>query len=542
MKRLLDSQGRLFGRWNPFDLLAASGLLFAMILGLWAGTQWLRRSMGPLPVKTFQGVLSAPGPLPTKSFAAGDVILDASSKPIGEIIEIWQTQEIIPDLSETTTATTYSWFRVSLTVPHRGSTLRIDNGLTTRGSPFLLRTDRGSLKTAFHGVLPFPLILADAYVQCSEISPELFAVIREGDTQFDSNGMVVARIVRIESQGIPPPPEFSMQSEEVPPLLTEIPSPREISLTLRIAIDKTPRGYFYQGEPLKLGREFSFDTPNYSLRGQLIRVTTPEGGPLIPPFKATTVTSQIAPYEFRSVRVMVRFEVTPEVLRLIRPGEKEYSRTGQVLARLDQILTSSPNVASNSQGNSILYVLDRDTLRRAYVGVSGQTHLVTAEMHLTCQVQGEKIFYAGHLLRVGSVIPFRTSRYQFSGVVLELLSDEASFEIRKPRYAWFEVMLLSKPIIPELASVIKAGATSHSDLDGQEATILEVLGTQPVRNPDHPEEPLEKISLKLRMYCLSEGELTYFRGESVKVGQALTLYFPRYDLTGFILSFNEIKE
>jgi hypothetical protein len=50
---------------------------------------------------------------------------------------------------------------------------------------------------------------------------------------------------------------------------------RSMSATLEVPVEQTPTGWIYKLEPFKIGAPFSFETPEYIIRGEVVDVTLP---------------------------------------------------------------------------------------------------------------------------------------------------------------------------------------------------------------------------------------------------------------------------
>lgn len=528
------------GRWNSIDLAVLGLIGFILLGGLSAGTKWIFRSTAPLPMRTVEMDLDladhSADPLPP----IGEMVVDMNAKPIGQVVDVWTLPMASPSFhQEGEGDTARSGLTLRVTLPFKGSLFQLNGKLSSLGSVINFKTSQKTYSGFVKAFSPRASFWVQASVRSLGISSEVASIIQVGDFQRSPSGRVVSKISQIHSNDVTkaplailPGPQGTLKMVEA--TLSSSAATHEILLSLQLLVQSEGDGYLFQDKPLRVGQEVMFDTSVYSMRGQLLNVTTLEGQPLLPRF---------IPQEYyveEKVRVKVRFQVTEEnLVRLIKVGDEERRRDGEVLARVDLLEIRQPETlrvftlfGAGAEGRPKWNILS-ETEERNYS--------IVARMGLTCRIRGDgAIFYQGKQLRIGSLIEFRQVRYQMEGVVTDFVSDTPESEPMLHRVQ-METDFLSDPLLPVVAHLIQEGDLDQPLKEEAAVEVVQVASRKQVFRASPWDVKLQRVRLKLRLRCIQDGTRILFNGKSLKVGKILALNFPQYDLSGTILSLKAIE-
>jgi len=262
----VDTQRRIFGRWNIIDLIFLTLIGFVLACGGAAGGRWLFLSTAPLPVKTIEVDLVFSGQTRPE---LGEQLFDRKQKSIGEVINI--------------TGATTSLVTVRLNVPCKENVLKVNGLWVGIGSSVVLRNGKKTYRATIEDIAAEPRVWVHGLVRCLTVLPELALIIKDGDSQVNAHGRVIARISKILRDDVRKVHILEASAADATTELVEMQTDlREVLLSLDMLVSQKDGEYLFKGKPLRIGQTITVDTAVYSITGQFVQLTTLDGQPLLP--------------------------------------------------------------------------------------------------------------------------------------------------------------------------------------------------------------------------------------------------------------------
>ena len=237
----------------------------------------------------------------------------------------------------------------------------------------------------------------------------------------------------------------------------------------------------FAGEPLRFGRTLEIATNEYVVDGEVIDVSVDE----------TDLGTDSQP-------LVVQTEVDSVTAETIQPGD--------AFTVGDEPVVTVESVT--------LYATGDPDVRRAVLGVTAETRTV-----------GDTALFGDRPLRSGETLPIRTNNYDLDGTIVRQGSLE---EPGAP--ATRTVTMQFDRISPVQANAVSEGMTET--VGDQESAVVLTKDDQPAQvlsetddgfvTREHPVDRDMELTVELNVREL-EGGTIRFRGESLRVGQELSL-------------------
>lgn len=117
------------------------------------------------------------------------------------------------------------------------------------------------------------------------VRPEVFSLVKAGDKAVGSDPVSLGGRPRETASLVTVGKEQSMRSlvsidlDPTPNRLHQVEQQvTSFEASVRAQVQETPAGWLYEGQALKIGAVFSFDTPLYVMRGWILKFTPPSSG------------------------------------------------------------------------------------------------------------------------------------------------------------------------------------------------------------------------------------------------------------------------
>lgn len=228
-------------------------------------------------------------------------------------------------------------------------------------------------------------------VTLTGLSQDEASLISAGDKETDAQGNVIAEIIKkgkIESEvvNVDLGGGYHASSEDV--------VHKQVVVNMRLAVQSVEdKGFFFNGMPIQRNSPITFTMPKYSVQGRVSLLTETPGTPLTE----------------RWIKAKVKFhELMPELVKVINQQDEEKDRDGKIWGRLAAILSTKPSDVLVIQSNKMLpaaHPFSKD---------------IEAVFELLCIEKEGELYYNGQEIKIGNRLIFCTSIYNISGMIIEV--------------------------------------------------------------------------------------------------------------------------
>lgn len=419
----MAARGRkLFGIVNLVDLAVGCGVIGAVIIGV-QSYRLLRTAQAPVPwrldnsLEVFclfdrlsEGVAS--------QLRAGVVDRDPTGRTVIEILEVVSSRPIVAEaqLSPAMAVPTQSavpLHRVLTRVRLFGD-IREDGRLyckgrpVTLGAPIEFRLERTILVGT---ISPGQEEEVFVYLRGSNVSGELANLLTPGDPVYDAQGLLSGEILLGEIIAANPKEsaqifgialEQESQKGVYQVALTKPVHVVELWVKLR-CLGRAPV-FFFNGEPMKVGKTLVLQSDEYDFHGEIIQLST-----------AVPKQREVAEWSLRYVRLRATM-LLEEIAELIKRGDVLYDVDGGPAGQIIWVVSLSRPTTSLSEGAWQVPV-QQGLLN---IPLGARTRRVELWVELRCLSRGPRVLFAGGALKVGNLLTLNSDRYDVHGRIVEI--------------------------------------------------------------------------------------------------------------------------
>jgi len=148
---------------------------------------------------------------------------------------------------------------------------------------------------------------------------------------------------------------------------------------------------------------------------------------------------------FASIETFVTFKnLNPEVAKLIAIGDREIDDSGNVIGEILEVEEVESNFIKIDLGGG--RIVTKEDYQRKQVSI---------KIRLVGELDSNDILYKENKVKIGSMIKFKTDRYEIKGNVIP--EPYGEIEVSKAGFSLIKVDILFKNLSPEIAKLISVG-------------------------------------------------------------------------------------
>ncbi|MBN1587228.1 MAG: DUF4330 family protein [Candidatus Omnitrophica bacterium] len=554
--KLIDANGKLFGKVNLFDAIVVGLLLVGIPAGLVSHKLMAKRRAESIASKHYTEMVLDVAIFDLQEddvhwLRPGLKGYDSVGRKTSEILELGKAQLSRYPLSLGKLVEIEHLDQGRYEVPAR---IRIA-GRVTWGEfaydqqplkmlyPFNLVIEGRNLKARILGWdVVAPLQENErwitAVVQWKGATPEIVPMIKVGDVSRDIQGRRTGEIVSILQR------EYLMRSPNVfvntegQVVANRDPATWSAVVAINLLCSRTANGWTYQDEDVRAGENMEFITSDYIYRGTILHSFPSDD----------TSLSELEKLDYASLSewmvVLVQWDdLVPDILSLVKEGDRTFDMEGNNVGELVSLVQrrmqlKDPNVIVDEEGQMA-------------VSPASVVWRTVAVLRLFCRRNNQGWVFQGKDVRAGSPLEFFTKEYVYRGVVLravpedqlgkdELLMLRAQAE--NPRF--MKARLRCFQVLPEIAGAIRSGDVEKTTAGVfRGAKLLELSSNIPQPQDSAYIGPgmqqfngrMREIEVWVEMPFPQESDLLFFQSDRLRIGTVLSLCFEDYELTGTVV-------
>jgi len=402
--RIIDEKGRLFGRINIIDFLAALFLV------------------GLLPMFYFgHKIFTAKPKIVAIEYSSYDIVMlcklikvepntvklisvgDKEYAPEGVIGEIISVEEVAPYSVELNTGAGESVIkedqnyktvvaRIKLRVSLKNSEIYYKDKKFYIGSPLDFKTDKYSAT-----IIPiseseyFTEKDLDLYIVLKDVDSNLLPLIGLGDKEIEPSGKAIAEILsigKVENNSF----TFNLGSNTFLRAEDALRKQVTVKMRLRCQIGQNDQVYF-KGKKIGYSLPIEFNTEKYRIKGIVTQTFEM-------PLRASKETW---------VSIQVKFTgVIPEVSNLIKEGDSAANIAGDISGKLTRIISNKQSEILSMQGAELI------TVKHPFYKD------VLVWLDILCLEVNGNYYFNNLLIKIGNTFNFTTNLYNISGTITGL--------------------------------------------------------------------------------------------------------------------------
>jgi len=384
-------------------------------------------------------------------------------------------------------------------------------------------------KTISKRNVPAPVVEIKEYFAQIEMScrliklePNTIKSIAVGDKELDDNGEVIGEIVWI---GETRPWQYNIKIGDSEPVVKQDPKLKEIYAKLKFTTAIKESNIYYKD------RQVVLDSPLYFKTGKYMAEVVPALGEGI---KKVTNIAQDQVRITRKVAANLNLtfkDLSDSIARLISVGDKGLNGEGEVIAEIIDIGKIQNNIfVINLGSNSFLDLEDKNNKQ------------VNVSVRLMADIDEKgRLYFDDKEVKNELPIKFKTHKYIVNGFVTGSLFKEK----------WVRVRVNFSGLIPELAVLIKEGATQRNlngSIVGQIKNVIYIEPTKVqmliVQNSKFVtvNNPYQKdVAVNLNLLCEERDRELFFINSPIKVGGLVTFTTDLYSISGTVASLEGVQ-
>ncbi|MFH1202726.1 MAG: DUF4330 family protein [Candidatus Omnitrophota bacterium] len=396
--KIIDENGRLFGKLNIIDFLIIVSLICFITMFYFGYRLFSAKpkfSKKDFIEEVFDCQFIKLEPQIAKLISVGDKELNESGEVIGEIISLG---EVGPYEYKIKVGPKEEFLKTDKNLKQISARLKLivgvrPDGLYYKYSPIALNsifdfaTEKYSVK-AIRGLKNIEESLIDLYGSIKELNNDTAKLVLVGDKEVDENGQVIAEILNVgelENNIV----NIDLGSGNF--LQGVDPNRKQIFVKVRLKCKTDENSQiFYKDRKLTYNFPIEFNTDKYKSV-----------------FLASGAFSSIYQTKTRWLKLKVRFfEIIPEIADIIHEGDVEKDLSGQVVAKIDAVISSKQSEMLTFKENNLVMV-NHPFLKE-----------IVVSMKTFCAEKDEITFFKNFPVKIGNPITFSTDMYSISGIIV----------------------------------------------------------------------------------------------------------------------------
>ncbi len=359
-----------------------------------------------------------------------------------------------------------------------------------------------------------PQVFIETEINCKfiKVRPVILKLVKVGDREIDKDGSVRAEIIWL---GEVKPHEYEFNIGDIQKITKTDQELKDIFVKVRLKAEVKDKKLYYKGNLINADIPINFSTGSYTLEA-------------IPAVWDTHNREEIY------IEIDCKFiKVRPEILKLVKIGDKEVNKSGASIAEIVWLGDVKPHEYEFDIGGGQKITKTDQELKDILAKV-----ILRAEV----EVRDNTLFYKNERFLLNFPVEFKMQDYSLEGIPIVVSRKESLKE------KWVEVKVKLTGISPDLRKVIKEKDEERDSTDRVVGILRKVINDKPsevliVKTDEfatlnHPY--LRDIDIALDVLCIEKEGVLYFKNYPVKIGNTVMFTTGLYSVNGQIIGL-EIK-